>query len=136
MAYNLGVTLKRLKKYEEALPLYRQMHQACCRLYGADHAETVDAMNDVAFALSQLGRREEAMDIYFEMAKICHEDPDKRSLELMAEKNVAVLLWMMDRKEEGRELCRLLVQDFTDLYGADHDETATIVRLYRQMGGE
>ncbi|MBQ4581623.1 MAG: tetratricopeptide repeat protein [Oscillospiraceae bacterium] len=136
VAYNLGVTLKRLGKYEEALPLYRQLYQACCRIYGRDHAETVDVMSDVGFVLSKLDRREEAMDTYFEMAKICHEDPDKRSLELMAEKNVAILLWMVDREEEARELCRYLVQDFVDLYGADHQETATIVRLYRQMGGE
>ena len=135
-AYSLGLTLKRLEKYEEALPLYRQQYEACCRIYGADHAETVDVLETLAFALSQLDRREEALDTYFELAKICHQDPDKRSLELMAEKNVAILLWMMDRKEEARELCRLLVQDYTDLYGADDNETAAVVDLYHRMGGE
>ena len=135
-AYRLGFALKRLKKYEEALPLYRQQYEACCRIYGADHAETVDVLETLAFALSQLDRREEALDTYFELAKICHQDPDKRSLELMAEKNVAILLWMMDRKEEARELCRLLVQDYTDLYGADHNETTSVADLYRRMGGK
>ena len=135
-AYNLSLTLKRLKKYEEALPVYRQLHQTCCRLYGADHAETLDAMNDLAFTLSQLDQQEEAMDTYFELAKICHQNPDKRSLELMAEKNVAILLWMMGRKEEARELCRLLIQDYADLYGADHSETTSVTDLYRRMGGK
>lgn len=135
-AYSLGLTLKRLEKYEEALPLYRQQYEACCRIYGADHAETVDVLETLAFALSQLDRREEALDTYFELAKICHQDPDKRSLELMAEKNVAILLWMMDRKEEARELCRLLVRDYTDFYGADHNETTSVADIYRRMGGK
>jgi tetratricopeptide (TPR) repeat protein len=90
----------------------------------------------LAYALSQLDRREEALDTYFELAKICHQDPDKRSLELMAEKNVAILLWMMGRKEEARELCRLLVQDYTDLYGADDNETTSVADIYRRMGGK
>ena len=125
-----------LERYEEALPLYRQLCEDSGSCYGRDHARTIDAMERLAFVLSRLGRREEALDTYYELAKICHEDPEKRDRELLAVKNVSIVLWNMGRKEEARELCRLLVQDYTDFYGVDNLRTAAVVDLYHRMGGE
>ena len=55
---------------------------------------------------------------------------------LYAMQNVAITLWNLGRKDEARETCCRLVEDYTALYGADHAETAYVVELLGRMGGE
>src|SRR5262249_51345340 len=67
----LAVASNKSGDFETALPIAREVLQQLQAEPEPDPAKLVEAMNSVAFALTGLGRRDEAMAIYWDALGLC-----------------------------------------------------------------
>ncbi|NNN37955.1 tetratricopeptide repeat protein, partial [Streptomyces sp. S3(2020)] len=66
-------------RWADALTEYRRVAAARERVLGADHPDTLASRNDEAHCLEQLGRGEEAVELYRQTAALRHQGHSAQS---------------------------------------------------------
>ena len=144
----IGESYEALSKYPEAEAQFRAAYQSLLDSEGPHSRDTLIAMNNLAIALHDLGRFDEARKLHEESVALHREvlgenDPDT----LSAESNYALLLLDVGEKEKGKQLYEQILaatpgrdspiawEAMTGLawLAKDRGDMATALPLYREV---
>ncbi len=125
----LGGIYFETRRFEDAIPLYREMHEHRVETLGKTHYLSLAALNNVAAALEGLGRYDEAEPIYREILDAEEEalgvgHPDT----LVTKHNLAFLLQSTGRHEEAEPVFRETLAACRQVFGPAHPGTLTCTR--------
>jgi Tfp pilus assembly protein PilF len=123
---NIGASLSRLGKFDEALPILRQTLSTYERLQGPDHPETLRSMNNLALILQEKGEFMES-EKYFRQALEGYERVLKRSHPetVRGINNLGGLLLAKGAFAEAEMRFRTALEAYITVFGAEHFETLT-----------
>lgn len=119
---NLGLLLKKQRKYEEALPKYKQALQIRQEIYGVNHPDVAASLNNLALLYDAKQQRSEALKLHEEAltirAKVLGEDH-----KLVAESynNIGLLLKKMGQIPRAKEMFEKALA-IRMLQGEDHPD--------------
>lgn len=98
--------------------------------FGDDHPETASVMNTLAMSLEELGDKEEAYDLYYQIIEIRRGLPDQGSNLSVNLNNLAILLQEDGKLEEADALFSEAVALVDDIYGFEHPFMAYTLNGY------
>lgn len=140
IAGSIRLTLGRIYysvgKYEKAAALFRKVVEAGRGAAGGDEAETLQAMNNLAVTLGDLGRPDEALPLQREVferqrARLAPDHPAT----LTAEGNLSATLAKVGRVDEALEIQRRVEERATRALGPSHPVTlAALGNLAATLG--
>jgi tetratricopeptide (TPR) repeat protein len=102
--FDLARALTAVGRFEEEIPIRRRVLASCCRLLNPRDRRILEAESDLASALRSSGHFDDAHEMDRDLLSQLHELPDRRSLYLGTQFNLAVDLIGMGRTEEGERL--------------------------------
>ncbi|WP_158828082.1 tetratricopeptide repeat protein, partial [Streptomyces sp. NRRL S-118] len=112
-------------RYTDVLSLCELLLAVHTRRYGSEHADTLSWRSNLAHALWDLGRYQEAADLHLEVLatrqRLLGDDP----LTWMTRSNVANAYFGMGRHEEASDLHAEVLAARERLLGPDHPDTLT-----------
>jgi tetratricopeptide (TPR) repeat protein len=128
--YNLALTLKALKKFEEAESMYREVLEGQCRSLGEGHLSTLRTMNNLGLLLKDRGKLDEAVEI-LEKGLLLAQGALPRGHRLIAffQMNCGTCLMGLERYLEGADHLEEGYQEFKTFLGEDHVYTRGAIEL-------
>ena len=112
------------KRYEKALETDRQLYELNRSLYGEEHANTLDSLDDLAFDYSLLGDHEKALELNEEILKkkkMTQSEEDTDVLDSLSDR--AYYFSSLGEYEKALELLKQVYEKRKALYGEDDPET-------------
>lgn len=134
---NLASTLKDIKRYDEALPMYERVIAQQTVLYGATHEVVLGTTGMLATLLSEMNQNKKAIALYERV--IAMLPPDRIEPILTFKGNLAIVLKHEDRLADATHLFTQVVEGQTVANGASHPVTLQAVAnlgICREAMGE
>ena len=120
----------RLSNFESAADAARQSLDLNIRLFGEDHHKTASVMNTLAMSLEEIGEKEEAYGLYYQIIDIRRNQPDQGSNLAVNLNNLAILLQEDGRLDEADALFREAVELIEEVLGEQHPFMAYTLNGY------
>ncbi|MGW2034694.1 tetratricopeptide repeat protein [Streptomyces sp. NPDC001811] len=123
-AHNVGLTVGRLGRWEEAYQVHRAVAAERARLLGADHPDTLASRYEVAFTLSRTGRAADALREYAQVTQAREQvfGPDHPNT-LAARQEMAYILGRLGRHPEAHQTYTSVLAARERVMGPDHPDT-------------
>jgi eukaryotic-like serine/threonine-protein kinase len=99
--FNLGLLLSAERRSEEAVVVLRRGRALRAELFGEGHSDLARIDQALGEALRQAGRREEALDVWREAARVADERLPPSQLRAILVARVGALLTELGRPDEG-----------------------------------
>ena len=135
----LGEAYLGLSLSDEAEPQLRRAHELRVDILGPDALSTFESARDLARALENLGRLDEAIALNLDLdARMKAAYGFKDGLRQIIASNLAHCLWSAGRMEEAEERYRELLELRREMFGDRHENTVTtynlLATLYSEQG--
>ncbi len=118
-----ATALEKLSRFKDAVPIAQEGIAMLERVSGPEHADTGDALGELAWALMKTGRDQEALEPAQRALKIWERNPaDPRLKE--APRTLACVLNHLHRPAESEALYRRELEALTKQHGPEHPDIA------------
>ena len=119
-----GLIYSEAGRWRDAEELEVQVMQACLRLFGPEHPDTLVSIGNLASTYSDQGRWKEAEELQVQVKEVClrmlgAEHPDT----LISMGNLALTYWNQGRWKGAEELQVQVKETRLRLFGAEHPDT-------------
>ena len=135
----LARALSSIGRYEEASLLWVQVREYCEEAFGAEHPETLTAMNNLALLYCDLAKFVEAETLYTQVLEIRRRVPGPEHPDTLTAMNNLVGLYLnQGRYGDAEPLCRQVLEARRRVLGPEHPETLSAMNnlalLYDYQG--